>query len=198
MIVNVRNTLPTASGRKPPSNPPSDPPSNTSFQPDLVTYPLCNKNSPLKSIPSSFIISSILASPIPKHKRTTNQVACFPTKPQAKASANLSFNKRPITSGSGPSAPAATISSRVSRTNLMSGFLASTASLTCSASEGDTPPPKMMALGTLRSAGVAAVALEPRFNEGRWEKVPVQRGGSSEREVERVRVVWTTIFLWVS
>lgn len=144
----------------------------------------------------------MLASPHPEPHQTRAKYlgsVVFPRlKPQAKASANLSFNKRPITSGSGPRPPAATISSRVSRTNLMSGFLASTASLTCSASEGDTPPPKMMALGTLRSAGVAAVALEPRFDEGRWEKVPVQRRGSSEREVERVRVVWTTIFLWVS
>lgn len=70
----------------------------------------------------------------------------------------------------------------------MSAFLARTASFTCSASEGDTPPPKMMALGTLRSAGVEALALSLLL--------ALQREGSSEREVERSRVVWTTVFWW--
>ena len=53
----------------------------------------------------------------------------------------------------------------------------------------------MMALGIFRSAGSVAEALEPRLEDGAEEKVPAQREGSSEREVDRSRVVWTTVFL---
>lgn len=77
------------------------------------------------------------------------------------------------------------------------GCVARTASLTCSNSLSEKPPPKKTAWGALRFSG-GTLALVPRPEAGAESSLPAKMAGSSTRAMSGSAQMWTTVGGFVS